>query len=80
MSSIKLSKSERSYLEKLHRMENERKSADRIKTILLLDSGWTYSQIAEILLLDNQSIRNYEKRFLKNGIRELLANGQQALS
>jgi len=74
MSSIKLTKLERSNLEKRHRRENERKLADRIKTILLLDSGWTYSQIAEILLLDDQSIRNYEKRFLRNGIHELLSN------
>jgi len=77
MSSIKLSKLERSELEKLHRIENERKFADRIKTILLLDSGWTYSQIAEILLLDDQSIRNYEKRFLGNGVHELLSNGHK---
>ena len=77
MSSIKLTKLERSNLEKHHRIENERKLADRIKTILLLDSGWTYSQIAKILLLDDQSIRNYEKRFLVNGIQELLTNGHK---
>ena len=77
MSSIKLTKLERSNLEKHHRIENERKLADRIKTILLLDSGWTYSQIAKILLLDDQRIRNYEKRFLVNGIQELLTKSHK---
>ncbi len=77
MSSVKLTKSERSDLEKLHRIENGRKFADRIKTILLLDENWKYSQISKILLLDDQTVRNYEKRFLQNGIEELLSNSHQ---
>ncbi len=39
MSSIKLAKLERSGLKELHRSERDRKAADRIKTILLLDEG-----------------------------------------
>ena len=61
MSSIKLTQSERFDLEKLHKGEHERRFTDRIKTILLLDEGWEYSQIAKILLLDDQTVRNYEK-------------------
>ena len=73
MSSIKLSKSERFDLEKLHKKEHERRFADRIKTILLLDEGWNYMQIARILLLDDQTIRNYEQRFLNDGIFGVLS-------
>jgi DNA-binding NarL/FixJ family response regulator len=72
MSTIKLSKLERSDLRKLHKIENNRKTADRIKAILLLDSGWTYTQIAEILLLDDQTIRNYEKYYLESKLDGLL--------
>jgi transposase len=68
MSSIKLSKTERSSLKEFHRSEHNRKAADRIKTVLLLDEGLTYSRVAEILLLDNQTVSNYEKRFLKDGV------------
>ena len=44
----------------------------RLKTILLLDNGWTYAQVAEILLLDDQTIRNYEKYYLEAGLDRLL--------
>ena len=74
MSSIQLTKSERLDLEKLHKKEPERRFADRIKTILLLDKGWTYNQIAMILLLDDQTVRNYEQRFLNDGIASLLSD------
>ena len=61
MSNIKLTQSERLNLETLHKRESERRFADRIKTVLLLDEGWAYAQIAKILLLDDQTARNYEK-------------------
>jgi transposase len=77
MSSIKFTKSERLDLEKLHKKEHERRFADRIKTILLLDEGWNYMQIAKILLLDDQTVRNYEQRFLNDGISGLLSDNHK---
>jgi transposase len=64
-------------LEKRHKKEHERRFADRIKTILLLDEGLTYSRIAEILLLDDQTVRNYEQRFLEDGIDGLLSDNHK---
>ena len=52
MPAIKLINSERLNLEKRHKKEHERKFADRIKSILFLDEGWSYEQIAKALLLD----------------------------
>ena len=52
--------------------ERDRCLADRIKTILHLDDGWSYSRIAEALFLDDQTIRNYEKTYSQYGICELL--------
>ena len=50
---LKLTERERRELRQLHRQESCRRFADRIKTVLLLDSGWSYAQIAEALLLDD---------------------------
>ncbi len=68
----KLAYNQRKKLKRLHRSEHDRLLADRIKTILLLDEGWTYAKIAEALLLDDQTIRNYEKNFAQEGISGLL--------
>ena len=61
-------------LEKAHMKERNRRYADRIKTILLLDLGLSYDKIAQYLLLDDQTIRNYETRYKSNGIDDLLSN------
>jgi len=45
---------------RLHRQESCRRFADRIKAILLLDAGLIYAQIAEALLFDNHTIRNFQ--------------------
>ncbi len=68
----KLSLEQRNKLKQPHCHENGRRFADRIKTILLLDDGYSYSQIAHILLLDDQTIRNYETIFLEQGFTDLL--------
>lgn len=49
-----------------------RKSADRIKAILLLNDGLSYDKIAEILMLDNGTIRRYEKQYEKTGVDGLI--------
>ena len=77
MPAIKLTNSACLSLEKRHKKENERKFADRIKSILFLNKGWGYEQIAEALLLDDQTVRNYEQRFLDNGIDSLLSDNHK---
>ena len=42
-----------------HKVERMRRFVDRIKTILLLDSGWTYDEVAEALFLGDATIRRY---------------------
>lgn len=44
-------------------MEDKRRYADRIKALLAWDSGWTLTQISEVLLLDQKTIRNYRKLY-----------------
>ena len=67
-----LTHNQRKKLRRRHRKEHDRRLADRIKAILLLDEGWTYENVAKALLLDDQTIRNYEKTFSQGGISELL--------
>src|SRR4051812_10858069 len=54
-------------LKAAHRIERDRKRADRIKTILFLDKGFTYPQIAQLLMLDETTIPRYEKEYQKTG-------------
>ncbi len=44
-------------LQVLHREMTEKRQADRIKAIILLDSGFSPSQVAEVLLIDRSTVR-----------------------
>lgn len=59
-------------LHEAHHDSRYRKNADRIKAILLLNEGYSYQQAAKILLLDDRTIRRYEKEYRKSGIDGLL--------
>lgn len=48
----------------LHRSSRDRKFCDRIKMILLLDKGFTYREVADILLVDDNTVMEWRKRFL----------------
>ncbi len=56
------------------RIEHNAKYSDRIKTILLLDDGKKYVDIATFLFLDEGTIRNYRKRYVEGGILGLLTD------
>jgi transposase len=62
--------------ELMHELKVERhaKYSDRIKTILLLDKGWTHEKISEALFLDEGTIRNYRKRYVEGGIFGLVTD------
>ena len=45
------------------RFEKNRKYADRIRTILLLNKGEPISKIAEYFYLTDNSVRNYKNRY-----------------
>ena len=54
-----LTTEEKSGLLMLHKSEKNRKRADRIKSILLSNDGWTYRAIAKVLLLDEETISRH---------------------
>lgn len=56
------------------KVEHHAKFSDRIKTILLLDDGEKYADIAKFLFLDEGTIRNYRKRYVEGGILGLVVD------
>lgn len=67
-----LVKEEKRVLREAHRAERVKKKADRIKTILLLNEGWSYEQIAQALFLDDSTARRYQTEFEAGGLDGLL--------
>ena len=59
-----LTPEERAVLKVQHKHEKNRRVADRIKAVLLSDKGWTYRQIAEALLIDEQTISRHVDEYL----------------
>lgn len=55
----KLSNQERKGLIVRHRQTRDKKICDRIKAVLAYDDGYSYSEIAKILLLDDETIRRH---------------------
>ena len=55
-----------------HRHTREKRDADRLKAVILLASGWSARDIAEALLIDEDTVRAYFKRYRKGGVKKLL--------
>ena len=62
------------------RLERNRKFADRIRVILLLDSGESAIDIAKFLFLHEGTVRNYEKRYKEDGLEGLFIDYQTGRS
>jgi transposase len=75
MECFALNQDEISVLRKEHRITKEKRAADRIKAVYLLAIGYTVAEVAEVLLVDEDTIRNYAKRYSEGGIKKLLENG-----
>jgi transposase len=73
----KLDIESRKVLEEFHRACLDKKTADRIKAILLIADGFTYPQIEKILLLDERTLNRYKKIYIEQGIDGLVANNYQ---
>lgn len=71
---LNLSENERKALTINHKNCADKRTADRIKAILLVDKGYTYKQIEEILLIDERTLGRYKNLYLEFGISGLLAD------
>jgi transposase len=53
----------REALRKEHRHEKDRRKADRMKVVLLSDKGWSYKQIGEALLIDEETVSKHMSEY-----------------
>jgi transposase len=75
--SFHLDKKDRQVLEEFHRVCLDKKTADRIKAILLMDDGFTVTEIERILLLDERTLYRYKKIYINRGIDGLVEGNYQ---
>lgn len=55
-----------------HKTIKDKKLADRIKAVLMVHFGFTFSQISQALLLDEITIRRYVEKLKEKGVTGLL--------
>jgi transposase len=60
-----LTEVEREKLRNRHRRERDRRVADRIKAMMLCDKGWAYREIAEALMLDEETVSRHVHEYQK---------------
>src|SRR3989344_973160 len=59
-------------LKKAHKAAKSKRESDRIKTILLLNQGYSYEETARILLLDDSTVRTYYQEYQQGGLDKLI--------
>ena len=59
-------------LKEAHHDARFRKQADRIKSILFLNQGFSYTETAKLLMLEETTVRRYEKDYEAKGVDGLL--------
>jgi transposase len=63
-----LSSNQLNELRTAHRMTRDKREADRIKAVVLLATGWSAEQVAEVLQVDPNTVRNHFKRHQQGGL------------
>jgi len=59
-------------LRRAHRKAKSKRDADRIKAIYSLAIGCSIFQVVDILMIDEETLRNYQKHYKEGGIQKLL--------
>ena len=77
MNSLTLTSAEIIALKQAHRACKDKRAADRIKAVYSLGVGFSVEDVVEILMLDEETLRNYVKRYQSGGIKALIADHYQ---
>lgn len=72
MKKLTLTEAQTNELRRAHRAAKNKRDADKIKSVYLLSRGKTPQEIAEVLMLDIDTIGNYRKRYEVGGVSGLL--------
>ena len=73
MKKLMLTEAQTNELRRAHRTVTNKRDADKIKAVYLLSRGKSAGEIAEVLMLDIDTISNYRKRYEAGGVAGLLA-------
>lgn len=74
MKALILTEAQTNELRRAHRAAKNKRDADKLKAVYLLSRGKTAQEIAEVLMLDVDTIGNYRKRYESAGVSGLLKN------
>ncbi len=74
---LHLTESQRGQIKRLHRGCKQRRFADKLKAILLLDKGFSCIEVGQILLLDDDTVRAYRKTYTEQGVEALLSDNHK---
>ena len=74
---IELTTKEKEEIRILHSKCKERRHADKLKSIMMLNRGLSCEEIGIHLMLDDDTIRGYGKQYLEQGAASLLSDGNQ---
>ena len=72
-----LSENEIKKLRHEHRLERDRKKCDRIKAVLSANDGWPLQAIAEVLLLDDETIRRHIREYQTSKKLDIESGGSE---
>ena len=61
-----LSLQEHDRLKIQHRKERDKRICDRIKAVLLFDDGWSYREIAHVLLLSDEAVKQHIQEYCES--------------
>lgn len=72
MKEFLLSPNEIQELRAAHKSAAKSKDAYKINAVILLGSGWCLQEVSEALLLDDETLRSYVKKYKEGGFKALL--------
>ena len=72
-----LTPKERKKIKQLHRKCAVRRHADKLKALLMLDKGFSCMEVGELLLLDDDTIRQYRGQYMNQGAVSLLTDNNK---
>jgi transposase len=74
MNKLTLTLAEIIALKQAHRACKDKRAADRIKAVYSLGMGFSVEDVVSILMLDEETLRNYVKRYQSGGINALITD------
>lgn len=77
MKNFWLTKDQIEALRAAHRAERNSNAAYKLNAVILLGSGWNLKAVKEALLLDDETLRSYVKKYKSGGIEALIKTNHQ---